>query len=483
MFRIYRYFAIVSAVVILAAMAILGIVYQRHAINTLVDVAENQNVALARTLSNIILARFSFYLEPAPSDMVGGPEPAEVTSLLRAATRDTRILKIKIYAVSGMTLYSSDPADLGVNRRSQPHGDAFVGAREGTPQSELSFKDRFSAFSGEVFNRDVVETYVPISDDTGTVIGVFEIYADVTALKDRIDSIIPGALLVMLLVFVLLYAFLVLVVMRRAIAPLRLASQRAAAIGPRSSGVRLPTQGMAEEVLPLISAVNEALDRLDKALEAQRQFTADAAHELLTPLAVLRANIDTIEDKEIAAAFRHDVRAISELVKQLLELSEFDGLDPAQAEIIDPAEVCIEVAAMMTPAAHAEHKEIAFTGPDTPVAAYSCPKSLARALNNLVKNALAATPAGTTVEIRLEQDGAISITDKGPGVPPEKRDVIFRRFWRGGHGDRPGAGLGLSIVKRFVDTYGGSIEVGDSPDGGAVFTLRLPSGDTAPGKH
>lgn len=483
MFRIYRYFAIVSAVVILAAMAVLGYVYQRHAIGTIIDVAENQNVALARTLSNIILSRFSSYLEPHPPGEAIRPETDQIASLLRAATQDSHILKIKIYGMSGLTLYSSDAADLGLDRRNQPHGDAFTGARDGTPQSELTYKDRFSAFSGEVFNRDVVETYVPIENAAGKVVGVFELYSDVTRLKDRIDSVIPSALLVLLVVFALLYALLVLVVMRRAIAPLHLASHRAAAIGPRSSGVRLPTEGMAEEVLPLVAAVNGALDRLDKALEAQRQFTADAAHELLTPLAVLRANVDTIDDKEIASAFRQDVNAISELVKQLLELSEFDGLDPAQAEIIDPADVCVEVAAMMAPAAHAENKEIAFTGPDTPVRAYSCPKSLARALRNLVKNALAATPTGTTVEIKLARDGAISVSDQGRGVPPEKREIIFRRFWRGSHGDRPGAGLGLSIVKRFVDTYGGAIEVGDAPGGGAVFTLRLPSSNEAPARQ
>lgn len=482
MFRIYRYFAIVSAVVILAAMAVLGFIYQRHAIGTLVDVAENQNVALARTLSNIILSQFPDYLSHGPAEIASHPDTDEVASRLRAATDDSRILKIKIYSATGLTLYSTDPVDLGRDRRLQPHEEAFTSARDGIPQSELTFKDRISAFSGELFNRDVVETYVPIDNSADAVIGVFEIYSDVTALKAKIDSILPSALLVLLAVFTLLYAMLVLVVMRRAIAPLRLASQRAAAIGPRSSGVRLPTEGMAEEVLPLIAAVNGALQRLDSALEAQRQFTADAAHELLTPLAVLRANIDTIADKETAAAFRQDVNAISDLVTQLLELSEFDGLDPAQAEVIDPADVCIEVAAMMAPAAHAEKKDIAFTGPRRPTSAYSCPKALARALRNLVKNALTATPPGTTVEIILHDDGAISVSDKGPGVPSDKREIIFRRFWRGAHGNRPGAGLGLSIVKRFVDTYGGTIEVGDAPGGGAVFTLHLPSPDEAPAK-
>jgi signal transduction histidine kinase len=76
------------------------------------------------------------------------------------------------------------------------------------------------------------------------------------------------------------------------------------------------------------------------------------------------------------------------------------------------------------------------------------------ALRNLVNNAVAHTPAGTSVEINLQDDGAVRVIDRGPGVPPAERELIFQRFWRGRDRSGPGAGLGLSIVKRFVEAYG-----------------------------
>jgi signal transduction histidine kinase len=241
-------------------------------------------------------------------------------------------------------------------------------------------------------------------------------------------------------------------------APLQLAAQRAAAIGPHSSGVRLPMEGMAKEVLPLVNAINGALDR---------------AHELLTPLAVLRAGLDNLQD-ETATTLRQDVTVMAEIVTQLLELAEVDSLTPKASEIVDPRDICIEVAAMLAPMAHKENKDIEFIDAETPVRVRCSSRSLTRALRNLVVNALAATPAGTTVTVYLHSDGAIRVVDHGPGIPPDKRDVIFQRFWRGRQGNRPGAGLGLSIVKRFVDTYGGTVEVGDAPGGGAQITVRLP---------
>jgi signal transduction histidine kinase len=101
-------------------------------------------------------------------------------------------------------------------------------------------------------------------------------------------------------------------------------------------------------------------------------------------------------------------------------------------------------------------------------------KVIARALRNLVQNAIYHTADGTTVEVRVHYNGAIQVSDHGPGVPLDQRELIFRRFWRGERRDRPGAGLGLSIVKRAAETCGGTIELSDTPGGGATFTLSLP---------
>ncbi|HLB80275.1 MAG TPA: hypothetical protein VJJ77_07205, partial [Dongiaceae bacterium] len=250
MYRIYRYFAIASAVVIAAAMLLVTVLYRHYAIADLVDVAERHNIALAQLLSNSM--REDFFPTPY-ADSTGRATADEIDRIdgaLRRLTAGIPVLRIKMYRPDGLTVYSTEHAQIG-ERRPDDEGFASV-VRLGKPQSELSSGDDFSAFSREVFNRDVIETYVPVADDAGNVVGVFELYSDVTEIRGRIDRAILSMVVGLSATFVLLYAALAFVVMRRAIAPLRLASARAAAIGPRSSGMRLPVAGMPREVLPLI---------------------------------------------------------------------------------------------------------------------------------------------------------------------------------------------------------------------------------------
>ena len=122
--------------------------------------------------------------------------------------------------------------------------------------------------------------------------------------------------------------FLLLVIdvaiIRRALRPVIAASNLAERIGPLRTDLRLPETGMPREVQPLVHAVNQALDRLEEGFRGQREFTADAAHELRTPLAILRTQIDMIADRELAQSLRHDVENMSRLVNQLLEMAELE---------------------------------------------------------------------------------------------------------------------------------------------------------------
>jgi signal transduction histidine kinase len=123
------------------------------------------------------------------------------------------------------------------------------------------------------------------------------------------------------------------------------------------------------------------------------------------------------------------------------------------------------------------------TGTPGPVIVYGNGDTIARALRNLVENALAHTPAGSAVELAVAADGAISVLDRGPGVPKAERDHIFRRFWRGdrrrsGSGS---AGLGLAIVARIAEMHGARLSVDDRPGGGAVFAMRFAAAAPASG--
>lgn len=277
--------------------------------------------------------------------------------------------------------------------------------------------------------------------------------------------------------FVVVLLLVNLWTIRRGLRPLRRASALAAAIGPDSVSDRLPEAGMPREVLPLVRAVNLALSRLEEGYRAQRAFIADAAHELRTPLAVLEAHLGLMDGA--GAELRQDVAALRRLVEQLLDLARLDALEPSFATEVDLHAVALDVATLMAPLALQRGRQIELTGAEGPVLVRGARDPLFRALRNLVENALAHTPPGTIVSIAVGNDATIRVSDRGPGVPPDLRSRIFERFRQGrsttGTGD--GAGLGLSIAAKTMERHGGTVEVDDRPEGGAVFTLRFPQPD------
>jgi|HubBroStandDraft_1064217.scaffolds.fasta_scaffold00009_79 signal transduction histidine kinase len=259
----------------------------------------------------------------------------------------------------------------------------------------------------------------------------------------------------------------------RALRPVVQASALAASIGPSRTDVRLPTAGMPREIVPLVQAVNAAFDRLEQGFRAQRDFTADAAHELRTPLAILRTHVDTLGDEAVARALRTDIAGMSRITNQLLEIAELETLVVAPEQRTDLSALCVEVAGFLAPLALAQGKQVAVTGADGAIWVEGDGETLFQALRNLAENAVAHTPLGSTVELRPSAPGSVDVLDRGPGVPVAARQQIFRRFWRADR-RRPGSGgLGLAIVARIVEAHGGSIGVEDRAGGGAVFSLRL----------
>jgi signal transduction histidine kinase len=268
-------------------------------------------------------------------------------------------------------------------------------------------------------------------------------------------------------------------IMRRVLAPIIGASRAAAAIGPSMSHARLPTENLPREVLPLALAVNKALDRLETGLEMQREFTADAAHELRTPLAVLRTHIDTVLPPGEAAALGADIDVMSRVVDQLLDLAELESFSLSQGGPVNMDAICADVVGMMAPVALAEDRLVEFTASSTPIWVFGNAEMLFRAVRNLVENAIRFTAPGTSVEVEIRPPATVSVKDRGPGVAPAERAVIFRRFWRHARKDRLHSGLGLAIVARTVQIHNSVVEVADRPGGGAVFSMHFPVGDAS----
>ena len=264
-----------------------------------------------------------------------------------------------------------------------------------------------------------------------------------------------------------------IIIFRRAIAPLLKASQEATNISPARTDIRLPTEQIPREILPLVTAVNQALDRLEAGFHVQRQFTADAAHQLRTPLAILRTRIETLGESAAKEALHADIEGMSRIVAQLLEIAELDTLVLDPGETADLRAVCTEVVGSIAPFALAQHKDIALKGTDEPVYIHGNSEMLQRAIFNLAENAIKFTATDTSVDVEVRDDGSVQVRDCGPGIAEGERELIFQRFWRGDRQRTDGAGLGLSIVRGVADDHAATVAVENLPGGGAQFTLQF----------
>jgi signal transduction histidine kinase len=262
-------------------------------------------------------------------------------------------------------------------------------------------------------------------------------------------------------------------IFRRALRPLRLASAIADDIGPARPGLRLPTDEIPQEVRPLVAAVNQGLDRLEEAFRVQRDFTADAAHELRTPLSVLRTRLDLLKDRDASQALRRDVDGMAHVVSRLLDIAELDSFVIDPKESADLRSVAAEIAEFVAPLALAQGKDIALSGTTEPVWVKGNREMLGRAIRNLAENAINHTAAGSTVEFVVERDGEVSVLDSGPGISDEERNLIFQRFWRRDRRKAGSSGLGLSIVQRIAELYSATVTVENRQPTGARFSLRF----------
>jgi len=290
------------------------------------------------------------------------------------------------------------------------------------------------------------------------------------------ESFTSSGWMVMLLFSALL--LINIVTIRNGLKPLKTASRQALAIGPSATDIRLPERDIPAEILPLVRAVNSALGRLESGFKMQRKFTADAAHQLRTPLAILTARIGKLKDPDEAALLKADIRMMNRIVSQLLKVAQLEALTIRADERADLSAVCVEVVSYLGAYAIDQRKSISLVGAEEPVIVSGNAETLSQAIGNLVENALNYTPVGTVVEIRVGDDGKVTVRDHGGGIPPEQRELVFRRFWRA-NSDVDGAGLGLAIVSGIVRAHGGKIAIDDAdPDDqgrrGAVFTMKLP---------
>lgn len=269
---------------------------------------------------------------------------------------------------------------------------------------------------------------------------------------------------------------------RRGLAPLDEIATQLADRAPERLGPLVPAQAP-EEIRPLLAALNDLFARVDRALENERRFTADAAHELRTPLAALTLQAQVALRAQDAAERDHAIRQIeagtrraTHLVEQLLTLARLDpAAVPAFAAVPLDA-LAAEVCADHGPAALAKQVTLELDAPE-PVLVAGQDAMLRVLLRNLVDNAVRYTPAGGKVGVGVTVRGhgvILSVADSGPGIPAAERDNVLRRFHRLAGQDVEGSGLGLSIVARIAELHGARLELGDAAPGLIVRVIFNP---------
>ena len=267
-------------------------------------------------------------------------------------------------------------------------------------------------------------------------------------------------------------------------------------ISPNTLSDSIEIEGGGEEIQELVKSFNQMTEQLDEAFAMQRRFSASAAHELRTPIAVLRTKLDVFKKKkreqreydELITTMETYIDRLSSIITDLLEFAETSelgetedvSLDSVVKTVVDDLKLVaqnnmINMQIDVQPKAQSEAQTFIVKGNTN---------LLYRALYNLVENAIRYNNEEGSVNITLEtrgQEGVIIIADTGVGIAPEQRELIFEPFYRVNKSrsrEFGGAGIGLSLVKTILKRHGASITVSENNPQGSVFTIRIPLVDS-----
>ena len=357
------------------------------------------------------------------------------------------------------------------------------------PQTPLPGTDGLSEQS---WNGELWRFLIRTDDDRDYQVQV----AQAHKVRDELAEEIAWRLLLPMLLALPLLGAAVWVAVGTALRPLQAVGDEVRQRQPqRLEALDLPG-ALPAEVAPLLDSLNQLFARVRTAIDSERRFTADAAHELRTPLAALKVQAQVAqrasgESQQLALRqVLGGVERMTHLVEQLLTLARVDPDNPTlQAEVVDLRAAAAQVCAELMPIALARQQtlEIDDDG-EPPVLVLAHHGLLLTLLRNLVDNACRYTPAGGQIVLRLsgaaaELGGQVAVIDNGPGIAPADHSAAVQRFHRlhRSAADSSGSGLGLSIVARIVELHGGSLILEQTPGGGLTVRVIFHPPGTEPG--
>ena len=424
-------------------------------------VAERQRSELVTRLERDALVLATIYEDALDRNAPFSPGPA----LDYAASSDTRVVVVDGEGVS--IVDSGNDPNLDFSNRGE-----IQRALEG----EITSGRRRS----ETLRRDLLYVAVPVASG-GVVYGAVRITADpadVEATIHRFWWTLGGIAMVVLAAMSLVG----LVVARSATRPISELREAAIRAGEGDLDVQIDPGDAPPELRELAERFNEMATRLRDLIERQRAFVGDASHQLRTPLTALRLRLENLEEgvspeaREDVTAALVEVERLGRLVNQLLMLARAD--QPALELVsVDLAEAIEDRVELWSAVAEESGMEIVGDAPADGVWATMLPGAIEQILDNLLENAVAASPVGSRIDVEVDaglDTHAVRVIDQGAGMDDGEIEHAFDRFWRRDT-TRPGTGLGLAIVRQLTEASGGSVSMERASSGGIEVTLVLPA--------
>lgn len=267
-------------------------------------------------------------------------------------------------------------------------------------------------------------------------------------------------------------AIVLLLGLRGGLAPLRRVADETSRIDMDSLGAGISPEGVPAEIRPVIDAMNAALARVYASAARMRRYTANAAHELRTPLAILRARLQNPDEPTFRADIERDASLLQAIVEQALISARLGEGQALTRESVDLNETVWSVVAAHMPLAIRCRREIEFEPLEGASFVEGNRRAIESVVANLIDNAIRAAPMNSVICVRVTPGPVIEVSDHGDGVEGADRETIFEPFWRKSD-EGAGCGLGLAIARDLVEKHGGQLWVEPTPGGGATFKMSL----------
>jgi signal transduction histidine kinase len=263
------------------------------------------------------------------------------------------------------------------------------------------------------------------------------------------------------------------IAVRSGMAPATAVARSADEIDMNSLHQRLPIEGVPTEIKPLVVAVNNALARLDSSVARMRRYTANAAHELRTPLAIMRARLEDTEEPTFKSDLLRDASHLQAIVEQMLIAARLTEHQASLDQKVDLVKTIRQTVSDYLPLVVECNRKIGFETDFPSIVILGNQRAIECIVANLIDNALRTEPENGAIVVRIGAGATVEVIDHGEGVALADREKIFEPFWRKSDAG-PGTGLGLAIAKELMDKLGGRIWVEETPGGGATFKLLFP---------